>query len=68
MDVLIVLGVGATFKALALSWISSKKRKQYVGKISKIYVYPLKSAKHLPNVTNASLTKHGLMINGVTDR
>ncbi|XP_045160180.2 mitochondrial amidoxime-reducing component 1-like [Mercenaria mercenaria] len=68
MDVLIALGVGATFKASALTWIASARQKQYVGKISRINVFPLKSARELQNVTHVKLTKHGLMIQGLSDR
>ena len=68
MDVLIALGVGSTFKITALSWIARRKRKEYVGKVSKINVFPLKSARELQNVTAVAFTKHGLMTQGLTDR
>lgn len=68
MDTLIALGTGLAFKVSALTWIASKRHKEYVGVVSKIFVYPLKSAKHLSNITNVMLTKHGLRINGISDR
>ncbi|XP_060601564.1 mitochondrial amidoxime-reducing component 1-like [Ruditapes philippinarum] len=68
MDVLIALGIGTTFKVSALSWIAYKRQKVYVGQVSRINVFPLKSARELQNITNVTLTKHGLMTKGLSDR
>ena len=42
--------------------------KEYVGNVSEIFVYPLKSGKALEGVTAANITKHGVTANGVGDR
>ena len=53
-----------------LSWYKRKitNKKEYVGKVSQLLIYPLKSSRELPDVQTAEVTRHGLKIKGVVDR
>ncbi|KAL4238414.1 hypothetical protein ACF0H5_003122 [Mactra antiquata] len=68
MDVLVGLSILTGWKLVALSWMSRRKRKCYVGTVSDILVYPLKSGRRLKDVKHATLNKHGLFVDGIGDR
>ena len=58
----------ALFKTVGLSVLSRSKRKEYVGKVSRVLVYPVKSVRELPDIKVAKLTKHGVKFGDVADR
>ena len=64
-QVLCALVAGSVFKYASFGWMS--KGKQYVGKVSKLFLYPLKAAREL-EVNEGVITRHGLRCDGVTDR
>lgn len=65
----LALAAGATLKYAALRWVGSNIRKEYVGKVSRVFVYPLKSGRELPGrLDKVSLKKHGIYTSGVGDR
>lgn len=67
--VFLALATSATLKYAALRWVGGQNRKECVGKVSKVFVYPLKSGRELPGrLENVSLRKHGIYTNGVGDR
>lgn len=68
-SMLLALSIGSGLKYAALRWISQKNRKVQVGKVSKLFVYPLKSGRELPGqLKSVSLTRYGIYTNGVGDR
>ena len=67
-SVLLALVAGSTFKYAALRWVGGQ-RKQLVGKVSKLFVYPLKSGRELPGcLKKVSLKSYGIYTNDVGDR
>ena len=67
-QVLGALAAGAVFKYGSLLWLSKAgKVKEYVGRVSQVLIYPVKSVREI-NVKVANLTRHGLKHNGVSDR
>ena len=66
-QVLCALAAGTVFKYASLMWMKRNKAKEYVGKVSKLLIYPVKSVREL-DVQQADMTKHGLKFNGVADR
>ena len=67
-QLLVGLAAGTVIKYTALRWIGASKRKEYVGKVSQVYIYPVKSVRELPGLKQATMTKHGLKFQGVGDR
>ncbi|XP_045160089.1 mitochondrial amidoxime-reducing component 1-like [Mercenaria mercenaria] len=68
-SVFLALAAGATLKYAALRWVGGHRRKEFVGKVSKVFVYPLKSGRELPGcLKKVSLKKHGIYTDGVGDR
>ncbi|KAH3711722.1 mitochondrial amidoxime-reducing component 1-like [Dreissena polymorpha] len=64
-----MLLTGSIVKHAVLTFLASRKRKQLVGHVSRLHVFPLKSARELPdNITEVRLTDHGIVYNGVADR
>ncbi|WAR19218.1 MARC1-like protein [Mya arenaria] len=59
---------GSFLKHVGLRLTRNRNVKEYVGTVSQINVYPLKSAKNLQNVTTANITTQGLICDGVGDR
>lgn len=55
-------------KAALLLWLGDRKRKEYVGIVSELYVYPLKSGRELKNLKRVVLTKYGFVSRGLSDR
>lgn len=66
-QVLGALVAGTVFKYATFVWMNRCKGKQYVGKVSRLFLYPLKAAREL-EVGEAAITRHGLSADGVTDR
>ena len=66
-QVFYALAAGTLFKYASLMWMKRNKAKEYVGKVSKLLIYPVKSAREL-DVKQADMTRHGLKFNGVADR
>ena len=66
-QVLCALAAGTAFKYASLIWMNRSKGKEYVGKVSKLLIYPVKSVREL-EVKEADMTRHGLKFNGVADR
>lgn len=66
-QVLCALAAGTVFKYASLLWLNKNKGREYVGKVSNILIYPVKSVREL-TVKAAELTRHGLKYNGVADR
>ncbi|XP_052768669.1 mitochondrial amidoxime-reducing component 1-like [Mya arenaria] len=68
-ETLVALLVGSVVKFLGLGIISSRKRKELVGHVSRLYVFPLKSARELPGETHeVELTEYGIVYRGAGDR
>ncbi|XP_050394182.2 mitochondrial amidoxime-reducing component 1 [Patella vulgata] len=60
--------VSSSVKYIILRWLSKRKRDyELVGRVQKIYSYPIKSCMAMP-LKSADCTKHGLKDEGVTDR
>lgn len=66
-QVLCALAAGSILKYASLLWMNKGKRKEYVGKISKLLIYPVKSMRGF-EVQEADVTRHGLTYKGVADR
>ena len=66
-QVLCALVAGSVFKYATSVWMNRNKGQQYVGKVSRLFLYPLKAAREL-EVGEAAITRHGLRGDGVTDR
>ena len=67
-QVLGALAAGAAFKYASLMWMNrAGKAREYVGRVSKVLIYPLKSVREIETKV-ADLTKHGLKYNGIADR
>lgn len=68
-DLLIALVAGATVKSVVFWLLRNRNdKKKYVGRVSDICIYPIKSAGRLKDLTSAELTHYGLETNGVKDR
>lgn len=67
-EILVALITGATIKTAVFWLLRNRHEKKYVGRVSDICIYPIKSAGRLGNVTSAELTNFGLATNGVKDR
>lgn len=66
--VLVALVAGATVKNAIFWLLRNKHVKRYVGTVSSINVYPVKSARALQDVSSADLTKLGFVKDGAGDR
>jgi len=68
-QILLSLLAGSACKFAALQWISSRRQRECVGKVSRVHVYPLKSARELPGeIQRVNLTKYGITFKNVGDR
>lgn len=64
------LAGGAVVKSLALMYITFTHRKKYVGKVSRLFVFPVKSVRELNggSLPEVTLTKHGVKFGEFGDR
>ena len=67
-ELLIALVTGASVKTFIFWLLSNRHKKRYIGQVSDICLYPVKSAGRLKDLREADLTKFGLEIDGVRDR
>lgn len=69
MEILIGLVLGTVLK-FTVSWWMRRRREKFfekVGRVSKLYFYPVKSCKGI-QLTEGECTKYGVKFNGVYDR
>lgn len=67
-SVLFALLTGSTLKHVLFWLLRNRNVKTYVGRVSEICVYPVKSARRIQQVSSALATEIGLSVDGVRDR
>jgi len=68
-QILLSLLAGSALKFATFGLLSCIKRREFVGHVSRLFVYPGKSMRELPGEIKAvQLTKYGIFNNKVGDR